>query len=326
MDDKESFINNHETAPLIELDDFCCPLGSNSFYFRTYDDKKIRIALWNLQSKKGTILLQSGRTEFIEKYYEVIQEFINRGFSVAAMDWRGQGLSERTSKNVRLGHVDSFNEYDKDLEEIIEKVYKPLCPTPWIGFGHSMGGCLMATNLVNNEENYQALILCAPMLSMKVNKLVKLLTKFITFLLPRLKGLPLFPPNWDDKKGWKEEDFKQNNLTSDKYRFDRTFKLISKCPDLGVKGLSFGWVNEAIKRTEEFKYPNWRKNVNKPILLLSAQKDTLVDSDKNELICELIPQNSIARINGKHELLMEEDNIRNEAWKAIDKFLEKIYG
>ena len=70
MDDKESFINNHETAPLIELDDFCCPLGSNSFYFRTYDDKKIRIALWNLQSKKGTIILQSGRTEFIEKYYE----------------------------------------------------------------------------------------------------------------------------------------------------------------------------------------------------------------------------------------------------------------
>ena len=109
MDDKESFINNHEKAPLIELDDFYCPLGSNSFYFRTYDDKKLRIALWNLESKKGTILLQSGRTEFIEKYYEVIQEFIDRGFSVAAMDWRGQGLSDRTSKNIRLGHIDSFN-------------------------------------------------------------------------------------------------------------------------------------------------------------------------------------------------------------------------
>ena len=112
------------------------------------------------------------------------------------------------------------------------------------------------------------------------------------------KGALVYVASLDDKK---IADFKQNNLTSDKYRFDRTFKLISKCPDLGVKGLSFGWVNEAIKRTDEFKYPNWRKNVNKPILLLSAQKDTLVDSDKNELICELIPQNSIARINGRHE-------------------------
>ncbi|GIT33349.1 MAG: hypothetical protein Ct9H300mP3_08800 [Gammaproteobacteria bacterium] len=212
MDDKESFINNHEKAPLIELDDFYCPLGSNSFYFRTYDDKKLRIALWNLESKKGTILLQSGRTEFIEKYYEVIQEFIDRGFSVAAMDWGGQGLSDRTSKNIRLGHIDSFNEYDKDLEEITEKVYKHLCPTPWIGFGHSMGGCLMATNFINHEENYRALILCAPMLSMRVNKLVKLLIKFIMFLLPWLKGLPLFPSYWDDKKGWKEEDFKKTIL------------------------------------------------------------------------------------------------------------------
>jgi len=164
------------------------------------------------------------------------------------------------------------------------------------------------------------------MLSMRVNKLVKLLIKFIIFLLPWLKGLPLFPSNWDDKKGWKEEDFKQNNLTSDKYRFDRSFKLISKCPDLGVKGLSFGWLNEAIKRTEEFKYPKWGKNINKPTLLLSARKDILVDSEKNELICELIPQKSIAPINGRHELLMEEDKIRNEAWKYIDKFLEKIYG
>ena len=53
MDDKESFINNHEKAPLIELDDFYCPLGSNSFYFRTYDDKKIRkgFILWYKRSQ-----------------------------------------------------------------------------------------------------------------------------------------------------------------------------------------------------------------------------------------------------------------------------------
>ena len=138
MDDKESFINNHEKAPLIELDDFLCPSTSSSFYVRTYDNKKIRIALWNHESEKGTILLQSGRTEFIEKYYEVIQEFIDREFCVVAMDWRGQGLSDRTSNNIRLGHIDSFNEYDKDFEAIIEKVYKHICPRPWIGFGLSL--------------------------------------------------------------------------------------------------------------------------------------------------------------------------------------------
>ena len=85
MDDKESFINNHEKAPLIELDDFRCPSKPNSFYVQTNDNKKIRIALWNKESNKGTILLQSGRTEFIEKYYEVIQEFIDREFCVCLL-------------------------------------------------------------------------------------------------------------------------------------------------------------------------------------------------------------------------------------------------
>ena len=325
MDDKESFINNHEKAPLIELDDFRCPSKPNSFYVQTNDNKKIRIALWNKESNKGTILLQSGRTEFIDKYYEVIQEFIDREFCVVAMDWRGQGLSDRTSNNIRLGHIDSFNEYDKDFETIVEKVYQHICPRPWIGFGHSMGGCLLATNFTKHENNYRALILCAPMLTMKVNIWIKRLTKLIIFLLPWLKRLPLSPPNWDKKQGWIEEDFEQNNLTSDKFRFDRSFRLISKCPDLGVKGLSFGWVNEAFKRTEEFNYPNWGKNITKPVLLLSAGKDLLVDADKNELICKSIPNRSISRINGKHELLMEENDIRNETWKAIDEFLEKIY-
>ena len=325
MDDKESFINNHEKAPLIQLDDFRCPSTPNSFYVKTYDNKKIRIALWNRESNKGTILLQSGRTEFIEKYYEVIQEFVNREFCVVAMDWRGQGLSDRALNNTKLGHIDSFNEYDKDFEEIIEKVYKHICPKPWIGFGHSMGGCLLATNFTKHENNYQALILCAPMLTMKVNIWIKRLTKLIVFLVPWLKRLPLSPPNWDKEKGWIEEDFKQNNLTSDKFRFERSFRLISKCPELGVKGLSFGWVNEALKRIEDFDYPNWGETITKPVLLLSAGKDLLVDSDKNELICSSISDRSISRINGKHELLMEENDIRNETWKAIDKFLKKIY-
>jgi len=59
--------------------------------------------------------------------------------------------------------------------------------------------------------------------------------------------------------------------------------------------------------------------------LLSAGKDRLVDSDKNELLCNSIPNRSISRIDGKHELLMEKNEIRNQTWKAIDEFLEKIY-
>ena len=44
---------------------------------------------------QGVCVLLNGQTEFIEKYFEVIDELRGRGFSVATMDWRGQGDSSR---------------------------------------------------------------------------------------------------------------------------------------------------------------------------------------------------------------------------------------
>ena len=45
---------------------------------------------------RGTVVLLTGRGEFIEKYAtEVVGELLERGFAVVALDWRGQGLSDR---------------------------------------------------------------------------------------------------------------------------------------------------------------------------------------------------------------------------------------
>ena len=73
----------------------------------------------------------------------------------------------------------------------------------------------------------------------------------------------------------------------------------------------------------DFRRPNWSKKINSPTLLLSATEDQLVDSKKNEEICQTIPEIDIAKIKGRHELLMEKDHIRKETWQHIDKFLNK---
>ena len=112
-----------EHAPLIEIEGLKCPKGEAHF-FNLNGDNKLRVAFWNLSSSKGTIFLQSGRTEFIEKYYEVISEFIDRGYAVAMMDWRGQGLSSRVSKNIRIGHIDNFKTFDDDFIKIVEECFK----------------------------------------------------------------------------------------------------------------------------------------------------------------------------------------------------------
>ena len=321
MDDIETIINKYEKAPLIELEDFKCPGGGNAFFINGFDNKRLRVALWNINSDEGTIILQSGRTEFIEKYYEVIEGFISRGYCVAAMDWRGQGLSDRTCKNIRLGHIDSFEEYDKDLIKTLE-IYNKICPKPWIGFGHSMGGCLMASNFVENQEIYKALILCAPMLSIQSRSSLRILVSVLGSVSSiGFKDFAINKPNWDHEQGWLEEEFNDNFLTSDQYRFNRVYRLISKEHALGVKGLSLGWIYEAIKRTNLFKDKKWGTLVEKPSLLLNATRDRLVSPSGNVQILSKFRNSHVENIDSRHEIFMESDPIRNKAWEKVDEFL-----
>ena len=311
-------------APLIDIDSFNCPSGGDSFFYKTSDGVNLRIAMWNETSSKGTILLQSGRTEFIEKYYEVIQEFVNRGFCVALMDWRGQGLSDRVAKDIRIGHVDNFSDYDSDFEEVIRKIYQDSCPKPWIVMGHSMGGCLVASSAAKNTDLFDAIILCAPMLSLQMPNLIKKLIHVLGFMTKiGLKEKALARPEWHEDEGWRENPFTENQVTSDPIRYERTMMLIREHQEHAIGGLTVGWVYGALKRTREMISPGWIKKIEQPLLLLNATKDKLVNPNENKKICSQSNTVTIEDIDGEHEILMETDLIREQAWNAIDEFLKK---
>ena len=311
-------------APLIDMDNFNCPSGGDSFFYKTSDGVNLRIAIWNETSGMGTILLQSGRTEFIEKYYEVIQEFVNRGFCVALMDWRGQGLSDRVAKDIRIGHVDNFSDYDSDFEEVIRKIYQDSCPKPWIVMGHSMGGCLVASSAAKNTDLFDAIILCAPMLSLQMPNLIKKLIHILGFMTKiGMKEKALARPEWHEDKGWLENPFTENQVTSDLARYERTIMLIREHEELAIGGLTLGWVYGALKRTKEMTSPGWIKKIEQPLLLLNATKDKLVNPKENKKICSQSNIVTIENIESEHEIFMETDLIREKAWNAIDEFLKK---
>ena len=73
---------------------------------KTRDGVTLRFARWDPPpGRKGTVCLFQGRAEFIEKYFETVRDLRARGFAVATLDWRGQGLSERALRDPRKGHV-----------------------------------------------------------------------------------------------------------------------------------------------------------------------------------------------------------------------------
>src|SRR5471032_2543572 len=91
---------------------------------------------------RGTCVLLNGQTEFIEKYFEVIDELRGRGLAVASLDWRGQGGSTRMAPDDPLkAHIDDFSQYDADLNLFMDKIVAPLAGArPPIALSHSMGG------------------------------------------------------------------------------------------------------------------------------------------------------------------------------------------
>src|ERR1700743_994472 len=99
---------------------------------------------------RGVCVLRNGQTEFIEKYFEVIDELRGRGFAVATMDWRGQGGSQRAlGDDSRKGYVRDFAEYDADLATLMAQVVAPMTGgTKPIAIAHSMGAHNLLRDLV----------------------------------------------------------------------------------------------------------------------------------------------------------------------------------
>src|SRR5947207_9537710 len=120
------------------------PEGATVGTVKTSDGVALRFARWPPPpGRKGTLCVFPGRTEFIEKYFEVVRDARARGLAVAMIDWRGQGMSERALADPRKGHVERFSEYDVDLETLVKDVVLPDCPPPFFALGHSMGAAIL---------------------------------------------------------------------------------------------------------------------------------------------------------------------------------------
>src|ERR1700754_1204026 len=105
-------------VPFLSIPETPCPANAEAFELKTSDGVVLRVGRFKAPSDrpfKGTVCLFQGRGEFIEKYFEVIGELNERGFTVAALDWRGQGGSQRRLKDPRRGHIGQFTDFQTDM-------------------------------------------------------------------------------------------------------------------------------------------------------------------------------------------------------------------
>src|SRR5262245_16231708 len=209
------------------------PSGAQTGYFKSHDGLQLRFARWRPTRgpERGTICLFQGRGEFIEKYFEVVADLRRRGFSVATLDWRGQGGSERLLYNSRKGHVRSFADFDGDLGTFMKEIVLPDCQPPFIALAHSMGGHILLRNAIMSNSWFERMVLSAPMIAIAPKQLgypPPVPRAFAEIMCAIGLGRMYAPGGSDDSL--EMEEYEDNVLMADPERYARNRMVIEAAP------------------------------------------------------------------------------------------------
>ena len=288
-------------------------------YIQTEDRKFIRYGYWE-KGDRGTVIILPGRTEYIEKYNFVIQEFLNRNFSVLCIDWRGQGLSQRPHGRTDIGHVKDFFEYQIDLETILEHLKDSLNQKPKLLLAHSMGSCIGLRYLLR-DTTFQCSIFSGPLWGLPVSDLtVSILIPIFNLAISMGLGLITYPYKID---GFHilTKPFEKNLLTKniDAYNEMRDNLLID--PRLGLGPPTLSWVkalNDELQKLAKMPPPEI------PQLTFLGESDKVISKKAVESRMARTPMGELKILsNAMHEVFFETSDIKEVIWEEIDQFLNK---
>ena len=292
-------------------------------YVTTRDGARLRTAYWafepgaNHRQPRGTVLVMSGYSEFIEKYYEVAFDLQRLGFAVLCFDWRGQGLSSRAHEQ-RRGWVPNYEAMMADTLELADYLQELHAPAPLIGLGHSMGGNVCIRLLESGQAPFEIAVVTAPMLGIKgmPNWLMRGLTRagsqlgMDTRYAPGAKDNDPFGPHVP--------------LCSDAQRIEYWRGYLREDPWLITHGVTWRWAREAASSMHVVNQPDNAARITIPLLVVSPLADSLVDPKPTRKFCALCDAAELLELeNCEHEVLQESDALRNTFFTAFDAFVKR---
>jgi lysophospholipase len=298
------------------------PEGAVTGVLKTPDRASLRFARWPARpsNRKGTVCLFHGRIEFVEKYFEIVRDLNARGFSVATLDWRGQGLSGRMLRDPRKGHVANFFEYDTDLEIFMREVVLPDCPPPYFALAHSMGATVMLRAAAKGHRWFDRMVLSAPMIKLTNIPMLAVMPTVARTLRLTGFGSSYIPGGGPDCSACGQ--FLENPVTSDPIRHARTAAIIEAEPALALGAPTIAWADAALRAMAEFARPAYPAKLRQPMLIIACGRDRLVSTAAIEAFGSHLPAGSLLVVHGAmHEVMMELDQYRSQFWAAFDAFI-----
>lgn len=287
---------------------------------------RLRCAAWpDPPSPRATVLIATGRGEYVEKYAETAGDLIRRGFAVRSFDWRGQGLSTRLLPDRSKGHVDSVESLTGDLEAVAAQ-WLP-AEAPWLLLAHSMGGHVAVRWLADRPEmppHLRGVVLTAPLLDVEMPGVPPGLLRRGAALTVRAGLADQHPPGHRQVLR-RARAFADNKVTSDPKRFAIAKACEAANPDLRLGGITWGWLDAFLTSIHHLQKPGTLERIAVPVLLALAGRDSIVDIPAIEAAAKRMPEAWLVRYpQALHEILMERDPIREAFWRDFDAFVAPL--
>ncbi|WP_176737080.1 alpha/beta hydrolase [Oligoflexus tunisiensis] len=265
------------------------------------------------QTPRQAVLILNGRSEWIEKYFE-LPDWMDLGDDTlwVTMDHRGQGGSGGTRS-----YVTSYEDYALDVSAVLEAVAEDL---PYAIVSHSMGGLVALYGTLHGLLEPRALALSSPLLAMPTSPLPYFLAKPIARLACRTRCGQLST----GAGGHKRLAFGGNPLTRSLAGFNR----VCQSPFPFVPP-TFGWVEATFSACDAILDLEKIQTLKTPVRIIGGSHEQVINPAGWSTWCMTAAPASRApiefiRVNGgRHELLNEIPRIRQRAVDLLRSWLER---
>lgn len=286
--------------------------------FTAFDGIEIYYEYFLVENSKGNVVIIHGLSEFTKKFYEFIYYTLNQGFNVFIYDQRCHGLSDRLTPIRDLLHVDSFEDYVKDMTYFIDEIVLKTEEKPIYLFAHSMGGAVSTFYLAKNKNKVKKAVFSVPMFEPVV--------KNVPFKIARVSvviGSKIFGAK---RKFFISKDFDPDVTFNYAYglskaRFEHNMKMRRENVNYQSTPMSFGWVSNSLNIGKKILKHCISGKIETPILLMSAECDVMVNNEIQKEFSNKCKNCRFEKIeHATHAILASDEKILNNVLNLIYDF------
>jgi lysophospholipase len=210
-------------------------------------------------------------------------------------------------------------DYVVDIDTMVRDVMAHL-PRPHFAVAHSMGAAALMLSLDRGGTQFNRAVLMSPLIGLATLKLpgvAQAAAAALDFIALGTRYVPGGGPT-----PLSTRPFPENKLTTDPARYARIASVLSAAPHLGIGDPTVRWTQAMFQTFERFAHRDFGRRIETPSLMLIAGADPLCSAPAAEALALRMRGCQPVIIPGaKHELLFERDEIRDQAFAAIDAFI-----